>query len=550
MKHLCIGIIFICHMASAQVIQPPMVSAINTGGHANMAIGNTTRSFQYANFSTQDWVRAVVWTGTFPDAGFHFERYISGAQTSGNVVLNIGAPPQQVINPDIAIGNGGNSILVVYQTMGRIEWQAFGWNGSTYSQTGSGQLSTPIPNYVYGNPRVDINHATNEVVATYFSYGNSPTNEGFAIKGDINGNWITPTGSAPFNAYRLTNASSFLPNSGGNIKGPLSVSVYHNSTSGTFVHFATNYINNNGNTELWHLSMEISNLTNQSSTIFLDEDQLYVAPSSRIKIAWPSIDTWDNSTTAIPGHNYRDFWAIAVPVLDLANGGSDILTYQGINSGFTTGPVNHTSSKLGLCDNNEVDIAYGDDFLKVVWRHTDCNNDPLLSDQDVLGTNMHFIGGTPASHFRVNNGFTNNQGAPSIAGSKYAETIVSWRDGNTQEVFFKIVGGGNYRVMGSGDAVSKQSLNGINQSALSDDEQDLSISKMNISPNPASGHLNISGISTSNAKYSIFNSNGAEVISGELELNENSAMIDVSSLKSGYYFLKLDNGFSAPVLIQ
>lgn len=519
----------ISFIATAQLVRQPLEPAISTNGVANLTAGNTSKSFQFSDSLSADKVTAVVWSGKFPQFGFHFNRNISGVSTSGNVNINIGSG-QEAINPDIVIGNSGNTILVIYQIFDRIETRIFDWGTTSYTEVSHDTLSTPVTGYVYGNPRVDFHEATGQVVATYFSYDVSPTFEGFALLGDIHGNWITPTGSAPFNAYRVSNSCAFLPASAGNLKGPVSVSIFHSKGFGTQVHFALNYIKNTGDTELWHLSMPVTNLLNSNSTTFIDEDKLYTASNSSYNVRWCSIDTWPITDTSISKYNYRDWWIVAVPIANRAAGKADILTYRGIDSGSVQGPLNHTKNQLGLCENNLVDVAFGPAFATIIWRHTYCNNDTLLDGDDIIESNIPLIAQFPWFHFRVNNHFLGDQSSPSLAGSDDLEILASWREESNGDIFYKNLINIVVRI-------------GIWESGILKSEQ------LSLFPNPSQGKVLIDGLAPEPHTYKLINSMGVIVDSGEL-IYEGRFNLDFSDLPKGTYLLTIDDSTTKTLIID
>jgi hypothetical protein len=61
--------------------------------------------------------------------------------------------------------------------------------------------------------------------------------------------------------------------------------------------------------------------------------------------------------------------------------------------------------------------------------------------------------------------------------------------------------------------------------------------KLSFFPNPTSARLNINLPENGNLNYSVFNSSGIELIEGMLNSNDN--LVDISSFKSGLYFIKV-----------
>ena len=61
--------------------------------------------------------------------------------------------------------------------------------------------------------------------------------------------------------------------------------------------------------------------------------------------------------------------------------------------------------------------------------------------------------------------------------------------------------------------------------------------KLNLNPNPSTNSIKISGL-TKSEKYTIFNSLGAKIMSGEVSNNQN---INIANLNNGLYFLQFES---------
>lgn len=70
-------------------------------------------------------------------------------------------------------------------------------------------------------------------------------------------------------------------------------------------------------------------------------------------------------------------------------------------------------------------------------------------------------------------------------------------------------------------------------SSLGAADLQLENNKLNLNPNPSTNFIKISGL-TKSEKYTVYNSLGAKIISGEVSNNQN---INIVNLNNGLYFL-------------
>jgi hypothetical protein len=104
---------------------------------------------------------------------------------------------------------------------------------------------------------------------------------------------------------------------------------------------------------------------------------------------------------------------------------------------------------------------------------------------------------------------------------------------------------GDVELVGNNLYVADINNNTITQFVISTaGVKDYSALGLNMYPNPTSEYINIDGLTTAQS-YIISNVLGENVQSGEISPNEN---INVKTLKSGVYFVKLANGVTLKFL--
>ncbi len=526
MKYLFFATILAISLgASGQTLNTPADTALNTTAISTAPDSyNKTKTFQFFDDTTPNQiiqVDAVVWNGT-QDAGFFYVRDIAGIRDTGIVAI---LSNNGLANADIVVGGGGDTVLVVYQTLTRIDWQTFGWNGSTYSHLATATLSTAVPNYIYGTPRVDFHEETGDVVAAYMSYATSPTNEAFAISGDIQGNWKSVANDNGFGAFRVSDNAGLSNNK---TRGPAGVNIYHHITQGTLVHFTYTSQTAAGLTELWHFSVpDINNLTDNNLDSLVHNERLVQGADSTIKVGWSDIDSWGNSNPTIMGFDYRDLWTVAVPVKDLAADNSQILTLSGKGGGSSIVAQNYTAGNLDSCLNNNVGVAYGKDFVAVVWDHTDCDSNGNLSGQDILGALQAVDLTGPIKHFWLNNDTAGNQLTPSIAGSMADCLPFGYRSVANNTIYY-----GEF----------------CNQKSMALDGVEI-LKGLKIFPNPSTtGWLTVENFEDGNFNAKVLDNQGKTV--KEINIHQGQTEFNLSDLRKGLYFLQSEQGHFAKFLLQ
>lgn len=418
---------------NAQTVNIPTLSETATsiglpGG------ANRTRSFMYDNENA----KVVISEGA--NAKFYWEFGTSSGTTSLNETSNI-------LNPDIVLGNGGRTVMVVYQIGSGVYWERFNWNGSTFLYTNDGTIAVNVSEgFVFGNPRIDLEESTDSIAVTFISYGNSPELEAYVKMGNISGNFNNAGGQQ--GAYNLTENLNRPIDS---TASPVSVSVY-NEDSRLIVHFAIVYYKANGDQTFEHYCLDRWTLLSNNR---MGSRQMHVLNNEASRLyGRPEIDTWhDYHVYGSTGLRYsdEDYWAASVN--SGKAGVSTIHLHRGYGSGqnFTDETVNPNWITCGL---GNVGVAYVNDMIQVVYQHNSnagCGSDSVFDSFETLVGAVNFlpnsaiVGPTSFTHYRINNTLSGSQRSPSICGTISVNAFVSFADIQNGDIKVKVSDSEDYK---------------------------------------------------------------------------------------------------------
>lgn len=395
-----------------------------------------TRCHQWRGSQTGNLPEISVVGFTGEDPGIYVKRVdgngtFTSLQSIYPACATSGAP--RINDIDVIIGNGGQTILAIYQALGSIDYSRFTWNGNSnsYISQGCGHIapgsSTDGP---FGNPRLDIDQATNSVLITFKSYNN----------GNPKPYYYSTTINHPGTGSKTILNSNILPTNYDFIKGPVAVCIQEKIGSNPVAHFSMTYKPSSISQELLaHISTPYQTSTGNLSSNFIHDEILMKMPEGQ-NLQWSSIDNWwDNSGFISPtvgiDMNDNDYWTIAV-IHNIPNQGVEVVkAFTGRRN--TKGYVMHdVAASVNSCQNSTVDVAYASDVINITWESDDCEGS-ILQGEDVLTWTMNRYGRSPGIRFyRVNNNKYTNAIHPSTAGGDQL-AMNAWLSRTNDSVYIK-----------------------------------------------------------------------------------------------------------------
>ena len=160
------------YLAHAQPINPASTVDLLMPGGAYSNVQNTGAGISQCSFCAQSVVHAYTWDGDNPSIAVY---------EPGNGTF-LQALPMGAMDPDIVIGNDGNSGVVVYELNGDVEYSTF-----TYSPGAIG-LGAPVVLVTNaGHPNIDVSSDCDKDITTVIVFDDYTNNDIYYSQGTLLG---------------------------------------------------------------------------------------------------------------------------------------------------------------------------------------------------------------------------------------------------------------------------------------------------------------------------------------------------------------------------
>jgi hypothetical protein len=160
------------YLAHAQPINPASTVDLLMPGGAYSNVQNTGAGISQCSFCAQSVVHAYTWDGDNPSIAVY---------EPGNGTF-LQPLPAGAMDPDIVIGNDGNSGVVVYELNGDVEYSTF-----TYSPGAIGLMAPVVLVNNAGHPNIDVSSDCDKDITTVIVFDDYTNNDIYYSQGTLLG---------------------------------------------------------------------------------------------------------------------------------------------------------------------------------------------------------------------------------------------------------------------------------------------------------------------------------------------------------------------------
>jgi len=491
----------------------------------------------YASNCDSGSIEVTAWSGLKAGIAWTYNNRRQGKLLLGTIPeFNKESYPTNI---DIALGNEGETAMLVFQAQGRVFYSVYRWTDKNAFQRVKGPIRMGNYNTVgYGSPKIDCDTENDDRVAiTWASYQgkqtNTETQEIWAISGYIDGNLFRVYDPVPVSMSAGVDRNFDCKRPDVACKNG-KVYITYDCANEQGKHYLT--------------LQEINWNALQDADATLPEHRVLRTGDKGFK--WPKIAAKKERM------NELEWQIVASEEFD---GKRRIIGFTGFPYRDSVSMAIVSDSTLNKCNNYHPGLCIGEEYVIVAWVHDDDSCTQGLVEKDILVQRLSITDGRlsrPNEISRLNSQQIGDQLAVSVAGSRNCDFLhFGFFDASSREVVTKSSHYGSVYLAPQDMEMNFSTTLDENQNEDHITNHGIEGScQIQVHPNPASDFLqiNFGGNWEPNVLIELYNENA--VLLKSIQASSRQAFqLNVSALENGFVYIQVKDGhqtFARRVQIQ